>query len=103
MSAGIDLAVSVLTGTNGRPLSNKIIILLTDGQWNDGRDPVVAAQDAANAGITIHCVSMLTATQSTLTQVASITGGQYYATNNSTQLQQAFRDIAKSLPIVLTD
>lgn len=103
MSAGIDLAVSVLIGTNGRPLSNKIIILLTDGQWNDGRDPVLAAQDAANAGITIHCVSMLTATQSTLTQVASITGGQYYATNNSSQLQQAFRDIAKSLPIVLTE
>jgi Ca-activated chloride channel family protein len=103
MSAGIDLAVSVLTGTNSRPLSNKIIILLTDGQWNDGRDPVAAAQDAANAGITIHCVSMLTATQTTLTQVASITGGQYYATNNSTQLQQAFRDIARSLPIVLTD
>ena len=103
MSAGIDLGVSVLTGTNGRPLSNKILILLTDGQWNDGRDPVEAAEDAANAGITIHCVSMLTATQTTLTQVASITGGQYYATNNSTQLQQAFRDIAKSLPIVLTD
>ncbi len=103
MSAGIDMAVSVLTGTNGRPLSNKIIILLTDGQWNDGRDPVLAAQDAANAGITIHCVSMLTASQPTLSQVASLTGGQYYATNNSAQLQQAFRDIAKSLPIVLTD
>lgn len=103
MSAGIDLGVSVLTGTNGRPLSNKILILLTDGQWNAGRDPVAAAQDAANAGITIHCVSMLTASQPTLTQVASITGGQYYATNNTAQLQQAFRDIAKSLPIVLTD
>jgi Mg-chelatase subunit ChlD len=103
LSAGLDRAVSVLTGANGRALSNKVIILLTDGQWNAGRDPVLAAQDAAAAGITVHCVSMMTSTQSTLTQVANITGGQYYATQNAAQLQQAFRDLAKQLPIVLTD
>ena len=103
LSAGLDRAVSVLTGANGRALSKKVIILLTDGQWNAGRDPVLAAQDAEAAGITIHCVSMLTSTQATLTQVASLTGGQYYATNNAGQLQQAFRDLAKQLPIVLTD
>ncbi len=103
MSAGIDQAVQILTGTNSRPLSNKIIILMTDGEWNDGRDPVLAAQDAATAGIKIHTVSMITASQLTLTQVANKTGGQYYPTNDSAQLTQAFRDLAKSLPIVLTD
>ena len=103
LSAGLDRAVQVLTGTNGRSLSKKVIILLTDGMWNAGRDPVLAAQDASAAGITVHCVSMLTSTQATLTQVASITGGQYYATSDSAQLQQAFRDLARSLPIVLTD
>ncbi len=102
-SAGIDEAVSVLTGTNSRALSKKIIILLTDGQWNQGRDPQLAAQDAATAGVTIHCISMITSTQATLTQVASTTGGSYYTTSNATQLQQAFTDIAKNLPIVLTD
>lgn len=103
LSAGLDRAVQVLTGNNGRPLSNKVIILLTDGVWNAGRDPVLAAQDAAAAGITVHIVSMLTGTQASLTQAAAITGGQYYATSNATQLQQAFRDLARSLPIVLTD
>lgn len=103
LSSGLDRAVQVLTGANGRALSNKVIILLTDGEWNAGRDPVVAAQDAAAAGITVHTISMLTSTQSTLTQVANVTGGQYYPTSNAAQLQQAFRDIAKSLPIVLTD
>jgi Ca-activated chloride channel family protein len=103
LSAGLDRAVQVLTGTNGRILSNKIIILLTDGQWNAGRDPVLAAQDASTAGITIHTVSMLTSSQATLTQIATITGGRYYPTSDAAQLQQAFRDIAKSLPIVLTD
>ena len=41
LSAGLDRAVQILTGTNGRVLSDKIIILLTDGQWNAGRDPVL--------------------------------------------------------------
>jgi Ca-activated chloride channel homolog len=103
LSAGLDRAVQVLTGPNSRPLSNKIIILMTDGQWNEGRDPLLAAQDAAAAGITVHTISMITASQLTLTQVANRTGGQYYPTSNSEQLAQAFRDIAKSLPIVLTD
>ncbi len=103
LSSGLDRAVQVLTGTNGRSLSNKIIILMTDGEWNAGRDPVAAAQDAADAGITVHCVSMLTSTQTTLTQVAQITGGQYYATQNAAQLEQAFEDLAKQLPVVLTD
>ncbi len=103
LSSGLDRAVQVLTGANGRSLSNKVVILMTDGQWNAGRDPVEAAQDAADAGITVHCVSMLTSTQTTLTQVAQITGGQYYATQNAAQLQQAFEDLAKQLPVVLTD
>ena len=103
LSAGLDRAVQVLTGGNSRPLSKKVIILLTDGAWNAGRDPVLAAQDAAAAGITVHCVSMLTSSQAVLTEVASITGGQYYPTNDAAQLQDAFRDLARSLPIVLTD
>ena len=103
MSAGIDRAVSILKGTNSLPLSNKVIILLTDGQWNAGRDPLLAAEDAAAAGITIHCVSMITNSQQTLTDVASTTGGQYYPTSNTTELQAAFRELARNLPIVLTD
>ncbi len=103
LSAGLDRAVQVLSGPNGRPLSKKVIILLTDGLWNAGRDPVLAAQDAAAAGITIHCVSMLTSTQAILTQVASITGGRYYPTTDAAQLQQAFINLARSLPIVLTN
>lgn len=103
LSDGLDRAVEVLTGPTSRALSNKIILLMTDGEWNAGRDPVLSAQDAANAGITVHVVSMLTSTQATLTNIASITGGKYYATQNTAQLQAAFQEIARSLPIVLTD
>lgn len=103
MSAGIDRAVAVLTGPNSQPMSNKVIILFTDGLWNEGRDPVLAARDAAALGITIHAVSMLTGSQTTLRDMTRITGGDYYATQNEADLQNAFMELARSLPVVLTD
>lgn len=103
LSSGLDRAVALFSAGNSRPLSNKVIILLTDGAWNAGRDPVLAAQDANAAGITVHTVSMLTSNQTVLSQVANITGGQYYATQNEAQLRDAFQDLARTLPIVLTD
>lgn len=103
LSAGLDQAISIFQGTNSRPLSNKVIILLTDGQWNDGRDPQLAANDARNAGITVHTVSMLTSSQAVLSSIANTTGGRYYVTNNDTQLRDAFRELARSLPVILTE
>ncbi len=103
LSAGLDRAVAVLKGTNSKSLSSKVIILMTDGQWNDGRHPSLAAMDARAAGITVHTVSMLTASQPDLQQVANITGGKYYWTTNQDQLRAAFRDLARQLPVVLTD
>lgn len=103
LSAGLDRAVSVLTtGPNSKAFANKIVILLTDGQWNDGRDPVAAAIDARNAGVTVHCVLMLTADQPDIQQVATITGGRYYLTQNEAELRAAFQELARSLPVVLT-
>ncbi len=103
LSAGLDRAVSVLKGTNSKSLSGKVIILMTDGQWNDGRHPSLAATDARAAGITVHVVSMLTAAQADLQQIADITGGKYYWTTNQTQLRAAFRELARQLPVVITD
>jgi hypothetical protein len=103
LSDGLDRAVAILTGPTSKPLSNKVILLMTDGEWNAGRDPVLSAQDAQRSGITVHVVSMLTSTQASLTNIATITGGKYYATQNAAELQAAFQEIARALPIVLTD
>ena len=103
LSAGLDNAVSVLTGVTSNRFSSKVVVLLTDGQWNDGRDPTQAAYDARAAGVIVHCVSMLTQYQSDLEEIANITGGRYYGTSNETQLRAAFEEIARSLPVVLTD
>jgi Flp pilus assembly protein TadG len=103
LSAGLDRAVQQLTGPNARSLTNKVIILFTDGQWNDGRHPRLAAQDAKAAGIIVHTVSMLTQQQPDLTEVATITGGTAYTTQNEIELRNAFREIAKSLQVVMIE
>lgn len=103
LSAGLDRGVQVLTGPNTRSLSNKVIILMTDGQWNYGRDPIAAAQDAYAAGITVHTITMLSSDQATMAQIAQITGGQHYNATSEVELRTAFSEIARSLPVVLTE
>lgn len=103
LAAGLDRAIQVVTGPGSRALTNKVIILFTDGMWNDGRHPRLAAQDAKAAGIIVHTVSMLTQQQADLEEVAQITGGTAYTTNNEEELRAAFRDIAKSLQVVMIE
>lgn len=103
ISAGLDAAVQLLTATTGKVQARKVIILFTDGVWTNGRDPIEAAQDAADANVTIHCVSMLTDTQQILTEMANLTGGVYYSTSNEAELETAFRELAERIPIVMQE
>lgn len=102
MSGGIDRAVQILTSNSVRPLSKKIIVLMTDGQWNQGRDPVLAAQDAAAAGIVIHTVSFLSTDPGTMQTIANTTGGKHYQASDAATLNAAFQELARTLPVVLT-
>ncbi len=103
LSSGLDRAVAVLNGPTNNRFANKVVILLTDGEWNAGRDPVLAAYDARAQGIIVHCISMLTSNQPTLQTVAATCGGKYYGTRNEEELRNAFIEIARSLPVVLTE
>ncbi|MDZ7619875.1 MAG: VWA domain-containing protein [Patescibacteria group bacterium] len=103
LSAGIDLSVATLHGPTSRSLANKVVILMTDGQWNDGRLPRDAAIDARNAGVVVHCIMLLTADQPAVREVATITGGRSYLARDEEELREAFRDVARSLPIVLVE
>ncbi len=104
MSAGIDQSVTLLTDSSTNALAQKTIILMSDGQWNTGRDPIEAAQDAADANIVIHTISFLAAAdQYTMQQVASITGGRSYVAPDAETLENVFEELAKMLPVVLID
>ncbi len=102
MSAGIDESIVVLQNSEDL-LASKIIVLMSDGQWNQGRDPVQAAADAANAGITIHTIGFLGGEGSTLEVIAEITGGRYFPASSAGELRDAFAEIARTLPVILTE
>lgn len=103
LSAGMDRATVLLTGSSARPFSEKIMIVMTDGQWNQGRDPSLSATDAKAAGITIHTVTFLSgADQSDMIAVAAIGGGKHIHADTATELEEAFRTLAATLPVVLT-
>lgn len=104
MSAGIDEGVRVLTAAGTKAYAKKVLILMTDGQWNQGRSPILAAQDARDAGVIIHVITFLPGAASADTQtVAEITGGRLFHAENEAELIQAFEELARSLPVVLTD
>jgi hypothetical protein len=104
MASGIDKAVSVMTASDVRPLATRTIILMTDGQWNQGRDPVLSAQVARDQGIVIHVVTFLTAANAPdMDQIAAITGGRRIHATNEAELVSAFEELARTLPVVLTE
>jgi len=104
MSAGIDKAVETLTASNVLPYATRTVVLMTDGIWNEGRNPRDAAADARARGIVIHVVTFLPGAQSADARaIATATGGTYIHANNEAELIAAFRKLARTLPVVLTD
>lgn len=104
MAAGIDEAIDILTAPSANSLAQKTIILMSDGVWNTGKNPVSSAQTAAAKNITIHTVSFLSVSnQSVMSTIASTTGGKNYSALNVQDLQTAFEELAEDLPIVLID
>ncbi len=103
MAIGIDEGKKTLTSGNVRPLAQKTMVLMTDGMWNQGRDPYLAAMEAKAAGIQIYCISFLsTGDNSLLQQIATESGGEFFLANNEAELVAAFKKLAVMLPISLT-
>jgi hypothetical protein len=104
MSAGMDKGKEILTGPTIRPLATKVMVLMTDGLWNTGRNPIDAAQEAKAAGIVIHTITFLpTADQTTMKQIAAMTGGKHFLAADKAALRDAFREIALTLSVALTE
>ncbi len=87
-----------------RPWAAKVIVVLTDGRHNTGSSPEGAATSAFNAGITVYTITFSAeADQSRMATVAQNGGGKHFHAASGIALQQAFTDIARSLPTLLTD
>lgn len=114
---GIGLAVKRL---RERPEQNRVLVLLTDGRNNSGElDPIEAAKLAKHAGVKIYTIgvgadevirqSLLFGTtkfnpsaeldEKTLTQVAQLTGGQYYRARSTEELARIYEILDELEPV----
>jgi Ca-activated chloride channel family protein len=79
----------------GRPAKGQVIILLTDGENNTGRDPLIEIERARAEGTRIYVIGVALqpgAAQGIASAVPQ-TGGKYYDVRNSGHLEQALTDI----------
>lgn len=105
IGSGIYEAMNTLDANGyARPWAAKVIVVMTDGNHNTGSNPEWAASDAFDAGITVYSITFSNeADQSRMKQVAINGGGKHFHAEDGAALQQAFTDIARSLPTLLTD
>ena len=112
---GLGLANAVSRLNDSKAIS-KVIILLTDGENNTGEiAPITAAEIAATFGIRVYTIGVGTIGEAphpiqtplgiqirnipvsidepALTQIAAITGGQYFRATNNTNLRGIYSEI----------
>ncbi len=104
IGAGIDNGITVLTDARVRPFALRTMVVMTDGRHNTGPEPVLSARRAANENITIHTVTFSSeADIARMQAVAGATGGQHFHAPDAAALEQIFRQIAATLPVLLTE
>ncbi len=101
--SGLQAAINLFASTDDGTPWNKVIIVLSDGQWNEGSDPITLVTSLNNKGIMVHTVGLLSqGNNSTMQNLASQTGGQFYYATSGDALKQAFQKLALTIPVILT-
>lgn len=87
------------------------VVLLSDGESNSGRPPAAAAERAQQEGITVYTVGIgqrgvrtalnrqtrVGLDETTLQNIASTTGGQYYYAADAAQLDQVYARLGSQI------
>jgi uncharacterized protein YegL len=93
-------AISESTGLlqNAESENSKIILLLTDGQSNEGSDPSSQAKISEQNKITIFTVGYgADADSVTLSYISGMTGGKYFAASSQNDLINSFNSVANMI------
>lgn len=100
---GLLVGSDSLIDGRGRQFAAKTIVLMTDGNHNTGTDPIDAARTVKQRGHVVHTITFgKGANAGLMREVANITGGRYYHADNNVELVEVFREIALTLPVVLS-
>lgn len=88
-----------------RRFADKTVIVMTDGNHNRGPSPATTVQTAVNREQTVHTITFGGgANQGLMRDVAQRTeGGIHVHADDGADLAEAFREIARSLAVILID
>jgi len=93
---------SLVEDANARAFSAKTIVVMTDGNHNRGVSPVTTVNTAVARNQTVHTITFSAgANQALMRQVADIGGGIHVHADGNDELEDAFREIAKTIAVVL--
>jgi hypothetical protein len=101
---GINAASAELNSVRHNPSALKFQILMSDGQTNAGANSSTAAITANNNGIIIYTIGFgKDADSDELSNIATITGGKYYAAGDQDTLIDVYSLIAQDIQLIATD
>ena len=87
-----------------RQFASRTIVLMTDGNFNVGGSPVPSANIAATRGQTIHTITFSPgANQGDMQNIANIGDGIHLHADDGGDLAEAFREIARTIAVVLIE
>jgi len=103
IGVGLSDALNVLRDSRAR---SRVVILLTDGENNSGNiEPLTAARLAETLGIRVYTIGAVDSRsrrggqqnvdEKALTEMARLTGGQYYAADSEETLDEVYKSIEK--------
>ena len=92
---------SVRNDPQARGLAEKTIIVMTDGNQNEGVSPAVIARTARDQDVVVHTITFSRgANQSLMRTVAQTTGGIHLHADNNQDLIDAFQEMARQLQVL---
>ena len=87
-----------------RRFAERTIVLMTDGNFNIGGTPVPSANVAASREHTIHTITFSgQANQADMQNIANIGNGLHIHADSAGDLAEAFREIARTISVLLID
>lgn len=96
---------SLVNDPRNRTFAEKTIIVMTDGNHNTGTNPTRSVVTAVNRGQQVHTITFSRGSnQRLMARVAEATdGGIHIHADSAADLQEAFREIARTLSVVLIE
>lgn len=101
MRVGLD---SLLNDPGRRRLALRSMVVMTDGNQNEGVSPIAVAEECSRENVVVHTITFSAgADEDLMRRVAERTGGTHLHAETNEQLVEAFRTIARQLEVILIE